>query len=102
MKTTDTVTITGHDLEQVEDVSFGPHSASFEVVSETTIVAQAFGFTPSSVPVTVTTRAGTVSLPAAFTFEEVAASASVRPDAGETRREGAGARVVGDREPGRP
>jgi hypothetical protein len=28
--------------------------------------------------------------------------ASVRPDAGETRREGTGARVVGDREPGRP
>jgi hypothetical protein len=70
METTDTVTITGHDFEQVEDVSFGAYSASFEVVSETTIVAQAFGITPSSVPVTVTTRAGTVTLPAAFTFEE--------------------------------
>jgi hypothetical protein len=55
----------------VEDVSFGAYSVSFEVVSETTIVAQAFGITASSVPVTVTTRAGTVSLPAAFTFVEV-------------------------------
>jgi len=69
---TDTVTITGHDFEQVEDVSFGAYSVSFEVVSETTIVAQAFAITPSTVPVTVTTRAGTVSLPAAFTFVEAA------------------------------
>jgi len=69
---TGTVTITGHDFEQVEDVSFGAYSVSFEVVSETTIVAQAFAITPSTVPVTVTTRAGTVSLPAAFTFVEAA------------------------------
>jgi IPT/TIG domain len=80
METTDAVTITGHDFEQVEDVSFGAYSASFEVVSETTIVAQAFGITPSSVPVTVTTRAGTVSLPAAFTFEEVAGSGTTMPN----------------------
>jgi hypothetical protein len=80
METTDTVTITGHDFEQAEDVSFGAYSASFEVVSETTIVAQAFGFTPSSVPVTVTTRAGTVSLPAAFTFEAVAGSGVLMPN----------------------
>ena len=80
METTDTVTITGHDFEQVEDVSFGAYSVSFEVVSETTIVAQAFGIAPSSVPVTVTTRAGTVSLPAAFTFEEVAGSGVTIPN----------------------
>jgi hypothetical protein len=67
---TDPVTITGHDFEAVEDVSFGAYSASFEVLSETTLVAQAFAITPSTVPVTITTRAGTVSLPAAFTFEE--------------------------------
>jgi hypothetical protein len=78
-QTTDTVTITGHDFEQVEDVSFGAYSASFEVVSETTIVAQAFAITASSVPVTVTTRAGTVSLPAAFTFEEPAGSVVTPP-----------------------
>jgi hypothetical protein len=80
METTDTVTITGHDFEQVEDVSFGAYSTSFEVVSETTIVAQVFGLTPSSVPVTVTTRAGTVSLPAAFTFEAVAGSGVTMPN----------------------
>ena len=80
METTDTVTITGHDFEQVEDVSFGAYSASFEVVSEATIVAQAFGLTPSSVPVTVTTRAGTVSLPAAFTFEAMAGSGVTVPN----------------------
>jgi hypothetical protein len=78
-ETTDTVTITGHDFEQVEDVSFGAYSTSFEVVSETTIVAQAFGLTPSSVPVTVTTRAGTVTLPAAFTFEQPAGSGITTP-----------------------
>jgi hypothetical protein len=69
---TDSVTITGHDFEAVEDVSFGAYSVSFEVVSETTIVAQAFAFTAGTVPVTVTTRAGTVSLPTAFTFVEAA------------------------------
>jgi hypothetical protein len=80
METTDTVTITGHDFEQVGDVSFGAYSAGFEVVSEATIVAQAFGFTPSSVPVTVTTRAGTVSIPAAFSFEAVAGSGVTVPN----------------------
>jgi IPT/TIG domain len=78
---TDPVTITGHDFEAVEDVSFGAYSASFEVLSETTLVAQAFAIAPSTVPVTITTRAGTVSLPAAFTFEEAAGPAVTIPNA---------------------
>lgn len=73
------VTITGHDFEVVEDVSFGAYSATFEVVSETTIVAQPFAVTPSTVPVTITTRAGTVSLPSAFTFEGPAGPAVTIP-----------------------
>ena len=77
---TASVTITGHDFEAVEDVSFGAYSATFEVLSETTIVAQPFAVTPSTVPVTVTTRAGTVSLPAAFTFEGTAGPAVTVPD----------------------
>jgi hypothetical protein len=77
---TDPVTITGHDFEAVEDVSFGAYSASFEVLSETTLVAQAFAVTPSTVPVTITTRAGTVSLPAAFTFVEGAGAGATIPN----------------------
>jgi hypothetical protein len=73
------VTITGHDFEAVEDVSFGAYSASFEVLSETTIVARPFAVTPSTVPVTVTTRAGTVSLPGAFTFEAAHAAGPTIP-----------------------
>ena len=73
------VTITGNDFEAVEDVSFGAYSAAFEVLSETTIVAQPSAVTPSTVPVTVTTRAGTVSLPSAFTFEGAAGPAVTIP-----------------------
>ncbi len=66
---TDTVTITGHDFIGVEDVSFGADSAKYEVLSETTIVARTSSNLASSVPVTITTRAGTVSVPELFTFE---------------------------------
>jgi hypothetical protein len=66
---TDTVTISGHDFIGVEDVSFGANSAAYEVLSETTIVARTSSVVASAVPVTITTRAGTVSVPALFTFE---------------------------------
>jgi hypothetical protein len=72
VNTTDTVTISGDDFIGVEDVSFGANSAEFEVPSETTIVARTSSIVASHAPVTITTRAGTVSVPEAFTFEEAA------------------------------
>jgi hypothetical protein len=69
VEATDTVTITGHDFIGVEDVSFGASSAEYEVLSETTIVALTSSIVAGAVPVTITTRAGTVSVPALFTFE---------------------------------
>jgi hypothetical protein len=74
VETVDTVTISGHDFIGVEDVSFGAFSAAYEVVSETTIVAKTSSDIASAVPLTITTRAGTVSIPAAFSFEEAAGS----------------------------
>jgi hypothetical protein len=74
VNTTNTVTISGHDFIGVEDVSFGANSAEFEVLSETTIVARTSSIVASHAPVTITTRAGTISVPEAFTFEEAAGS----------------------------
>jgi hypothetical protein len=78
--TQDTVTISGHDFIGVEDVSFGAFSAEYEVVSETTIVAKASSSIASAVPLTITTRAGTISAPGAFTFEEALGSGVKPPD----------------------
>jgi hypothetical protein len=75
----DTVTISGHDFIGVEDVSFGAFSAEYEVVSETTIVARTSSNVAAAVPLTITTRAGTISLPAAFSFEEAVGSAPTDP-----------------------
>jgi hypothetical protein len=77
--TQDTVTISGHDFIGVEDVSFGAFSAEYKVVSETTIVAKTSSNIASAVPLTITTRAGTVSIPAAFSFEEAAGSGPKTP-----------------------
>jgi hypothetical protein len=65
----DAVTITGHDFEEVTGVEFGGRLEGFEVLSETTIAVEALGFTPGLVPVTVTTRAGSATLPGSFTFQ---------------------------------
>lgn len=80
VNTPDTVTISGHDFIGVEDVSFGAFSAEYEVVSETTIVATTSSSIANAVPVTITTRAGTVSAPAAFTFAEAPGSGVKLPD----------------------
>jgi hypothetical protein len=77
--TTDTVTITGDDFIGVEDVSLGANSAEFEVLSETTIVARTSSIVASHAPVTITTRAGTISVPEAFTFEEAAGGGPTIP-----------------------
>jgi hypothetical protein len=67
---TTTVTISGHDFKEVTAVSFGLLPVEFEVESETEIIAHvSFGFA-GAVPVTVTAKGGTTSLPDAFTFEE--------------------------------
>jgi hypothetical protein len=75
----DTVTISGHEFIGVEDVSFGAFSAEYEVVSETTIVAKTSSNVAAAVPLTITTRAGTISIPAAFSFEEAVGSGPTDP-----------------------
>jgi hypothetical protein len=65
----DTVTITGHDFEEVSGVQVGDLFAGFEVLSDTEIVAEVVGFDLGPAPVSVTTPAGTATVPAGFTFE---------------------------------
>ncbi len=62
------VAISGHDFKGVSSVEIGGQIVAFDEVSESEISADAFGFSPGAVAVTVTTRAGSATLPAGFTL----------------------------------
>jgi hypothetical protein len=69
---TNTMTVKGEDLVGVTGVQVGALFADFEEVSETELIVHPFGFTVGPAAMTIDAQGGSVTVPAAYTFEPAA------------------------------